>query len=83
MSQVEDNCYLCLYAAVYHVIEFSGHNAGADPARVQRVHLHPLGFGNGCNAPVLKKTKGLRDFKFACFIVLILVKSYKIVSPKV
>ena len=39
--------------------------AGADPARVQRVHLHPLGFSNGCNAPVLKQTKGLRDFKIA------------------
>ena len=29
--------------------------AGADPARVQRVHLHPLRLGNGCNAPVQKR----------------------------
>ena len=30
---------------------------GADAARVQRVHLHPLKFGNGCNAPVLKQPR--------------------------
>ena len=29
---------------------------GALLERVQRVHLHPLKFGNGCNAPVLNGT---------------------------
>ena len=33
---------------------------GADPAWVQRVHLHLLRFGNGCNAPVQKRTRGLQ-----------------------
>ena len=37
---------------------------GADPARVQRVHLHPLRFGNGCNAPVLKKTESSKIGRF-------------------
>ena len=30
---------------------------GAVSSRVQRVHLHPLRFSNGCNAPVLKGAK--------------------------
>ena len=30
---------------------------GAVSSRVQRVHLHPLRFSNGCNAPVLKVVK--------------------------
>ena len=33
---------------------------GTDPARVQRVHLHPLRFGNRCNAPVLWRTESLQ-----------------------
>ena len=34
----------------------------ADPAWVQRVHLHPLRFGNGCNAPVQKRTESLQNW---------------------
>ena len=41
---------------LYKVPLFS---TGADPARVQRVHLRPLRFGNGCNAPVQKRTESL------------------------
>ena len=39
-------------------------STGADPARVQREHLHPLRFGNRCNAPVQKKTESLKIDQF-------------------
>ena len=52
---------------------------GADPARVQRVHLHPLRFGNGCNAPVQKRTKSLKIYQFT----VARFKSYNTVILKV
>ena len=56
----------------------------ADAARVQRVNLHPLKFGNGCNAPVLKRSRDesprllligplifKRENLFSCFYILL------------
>ena len=43
-------------ASRVHPIEVLTHT-GAPLERVRRVRPHPLKFGNGCAAPVLKKTK--------------------------
>ena len=38
--------------------------AGAAAERVQRVHLHPSIFGNGCIAPVLRAPYYQKDQKY-------------------
>ena len=49
------------FTSVKKVTVVSCTYTGADAERVQRVHLHPLKFGNGCNAPVLKESRVLDD----------------------
>ena len=46
--------FLVLFVDFYITNIFS---PWAVSSRVQRVHLHPLRFSNGCNAPVLKVAK--------------------------
>ena len=55
--QLSYNIYMKLSSyckiVVHDLLDFTG----AVSPRVQWVHLHPLRFSNGCNAPVLKEVK--------------------------
>ena len=56
-----------------------------DPARVQRVHLHPLKFCNGCNAAVLKWLRVLgylnNQTSNDWMTVYILIDQFQIMRP--
>ena len=57
-----DDLFICINTSV-----------GADAARVQRVHLHPLKFGNGYNAPILNQ---LRVLGYSYHILIWKLKSW-------
>ena len=59
-------CYVLLNHRCYDLITkkncpLAVKLAGTSLERVQRVHLHPLKFGNGCNAPVLNGTLSTKN----------------------
>ena len=51
----------CAWVVEFRISADLYHYSGASLERVQRVHLHPLKFGNGCNAPVLNGTLSTKN----------------------